>query len=42
MQKDTDLSEVLMDLSSDYSHKFIMEDLNADLLLASDADASEP
>ena len=39
MQKDTDLFEVLKDLSSDYSHKFIMGDLNADLSLASDADA---
>ena len=39
MQKDTDLFEVLKDLSSDYSHKFIMRDLNADLSLASDPDA---
>ena len=39
MQKDTDLFEVLKDLSSDYSHKYIMGDLNVDLSLASDADA---
>ena len=39
MQKDTDLFEVLKDLSSDYSHKFIMGNLNADFSLASDADA---
>ena len=39
MQKDTDPFEVLKDLSSDYSHKFIMGDLNADLWLASVADA---
>ena len=39
MQKDTDLFVVLKDLSSDYSHKFIMGDLNAVLSLASDADA---
>ena len=39
MQKNTDLFEVLRDLASEYSHKFIMGDLNADLSSATDADA---
>ena len=39
MQKDTDLFKKLMKLSSDYSHKFSMGDLNADLSLADDLDA---
>ena len=39
MQKDIDL-DVLRSLSSEYSHKFIMGDLNADLWSATDADAS--
>ena len=38
MQKDTDLFPVLQDLSGNYSHKFIMGDINADLS-AADADA---
>ena len=39
MQKDTDLFDVLRDLSSEYSHKFIVGDLNADLSSATEADA---
>ena len=39
MQKDIDLFKKVNELSSDYSHKFIMGDLNADLSLAADADA---
>ena len=39
MQKDTDLFDVLRDLSSEYSHKFIMGYLNADLSSAAEADA---
>ena len=39
MQKDTDLFDVLRSLSSEYSHKFNMGDLNADLSSATDADA---
>ena len=37
MQKNTDLFEKRKKYSSDYSHKFIMEDLYADLSLAADA-----
>ena len=36
MQKGSDLYNVLRDLSSEFSHKIIMGDLNADLLSASD------
>ena len=40
MQKDTDLFPVLQDLSGNYSHKFILGDMNADLSAADvDADA---
>ena len=39
MQKNTDLFEVLRDLASEYSHKFFMGDLNADLSSATDTDA---
>ena len=39
MQKDTDLFDVFRDLSCEYSHKFIMGDLNADLSSATEADA---
>ena len=39
MQKNTDLFDKLKELSSDYSHKLIMGDFNADLSLAADADA---
>ena len=39
MQKNTELFEKLEEFSSDYSHKFIMGYLNADLTSAVDADA---
>ena len=40
MQKDTDFFDVLRDLACEYSHKFIMGDLNADLSSTADADAN--
>ena len=39
MQKDTDLFDTLRDLTGQYSNKIIMEDLNGNLLSATDADA---
>ena len=40
MQKDTDFIDILRDLACEYSHNFIMGDLNADLLSTADADAN--